>query len=275
MSLEAETVVVDRQRSAGAKPAAVSCSDLVLHFNTNTGPQQVLDHVSIDIRPGELLCIVGPSGCGKTTILNVVAGLLTPTSGSASVDGEPVHGFRRDIAYMTQKDTLLPWLNALRNVYLPMEAVGAGAEGLEVSRKLLALVGLKGFEDHFPHQLSGGMRKRVQLARALAQEPRVLLMDEPFGALDYQTKLLMHERFLEIWERDRKTVLFVTHDLNEAISLADRILLTTQRPASVRQIFDVDIPRPRNIEAMVDDPRYRDLYHQMWRMLREEFQQAQ
>ena len=176
---------------------------------------------------------------------------------------------------MTQKDTLLPWLTAVRNVYLPLEAIDAGEEGMQKSRRLMELVGLVGFENHFPHQLSGGMRKRVQLARALAQEPRVLLMDEPFGALDYQTKLLMHERFLRIWERDRKTILFVTHDLSEAIALADRILLTTNRPARVRKIFDVDIPRPRNIEAMVDDAKYRELYHQIWGMLREEFQKNQ
>ena len=259
-------------RNEVRQAAAIGCNDLVLHFSSGNVPLKVLDHVSIDVRPGELLCIVGPSGSGKTTVLNVVAGLLTPTSGSATIDGEVVRDVRRDVAYMTQKDTLLPWLSAIRNVFLPLEAKGVRHGGLQRARELLDVVGLKGFEDHFPHQLSGGMRKRVQLARSLAQEPRVLLMDEPFGALDYQTKQLMHERFLDIWGRDRKTVLFVTHDLNEAIVLADRILLTSSRPARVREIFDVAIPRPRRMEELVDDAEYRKLYHTIWRMLRQDFE---
>ena len=254
--------------------AGIVCNDLVLHFASGGKALQVLDHVSVDIRPGELICIVGPSGSGKTTVLNIVAGLLTPTSGSVTIDGDPVRDVRRDVAYMTQKDTLLPWLTAIRNVFLPLEAKGVRDRSMQRARELLEVVGLKGFEDHFPHQLSGGMRKRVQLARSLAQEPRVLLMDEPFGALDYQTKQLMHERFLDIWGRDRKTVLFVTHDLNEAIVLADRILLTSNRPARVREIFDVPIARPRRMEELVDDPEYRNLYHTIWRMLRQDFEAA-
>ena len=261
-------------RQGMREAATINCTDLVLHFSTGGTSLKVLDHVSVAVGPGELLCIVGPSGCGKTTVLNIVAGLLKPTSGSITIDEETVRDVRRDVAYMTQKDTLLPWLTAIRNVFLPLEAKGVRDRSMQRARELLDVVGLKGFEDHFPHQLSGGMRKRVQLARSLAQEPRVLLMDEPFGALDYQTKQLMHERFLDIWGHDRKTVLFVTHDLNEAIVLADRILLTSNRPARVREIFDVAIPRPRRMEELVDDSEYRKLYHTIWRMLRRDFEEA-
>jgi NitT/TauT family transport system ATP-binding protein len=257
-----------------AAAASISCKDLVLHFGGGGRALKVLDRVSVEVRPGELLCIVGPSGSGKTTVLNIVAGLLTPTSGSVMIDQEAVKDVRRDVAYMTQKDTLLPWLTAIRNVFLPLEARGIRDRSMQRARELLDVVGLAGFENHFPRQLSGGMRKRVQLARSLAQEPRILLMDEPFGALDYQTKQLIHERFLDIWERDRKTVLFVTHDLNEAIVLADRILVTSNRPARVRDIVDVAIRRPRRMEMLVDDPEYRHVYHTVWNMLRRDFKEA-
>src|SRR6266568_4435975 len=201
-------------------PTKVSVTNLSIAF----GATQALEGVSLTVNDGEFVSIVGPSGCGKSTMLNVIAKLLPPSDGSTRVVGVEGNGASAaKVGYMFQKDTLLPWATTLDNVYLPMDV-----QGVRDSRKagaLIDMVGLTGFEGHFPRQLSGGMRKRVQLARLLAQDPDVLLMDEPFGALDAQTRLIIQEEFLKIWERQRKTVLFVTHDLQEAIALSDRVVL--------------------------------------------------
>ena len=197
-------------------PQKVSVSGLSIAF----GATRALDRVSLTVNDGEFVSIVGPSGCGKSTMLNVIAGLLAPAEGSTHVAAIDGNGAGSRIGYMFQKDTLLPWATALENVCLPMDV--KGARDWHKARALMQLVDLTGFEAHYPRQLSGGMRKRVQLARLLAQDPEVLLMDEPFGALDAQTRLIIQEEFLKIWERQRKTVLFVTHDLQEAIALSDR-----------------------------------------------------
>jgi NitT/TauT family transport system ATP-binding protein len=245
-------------------PQKVSVSGLSIAF----GATRALERVSLAVNDGEFVSIVGPSGCGKSTMLNVIAGLLAPAEGSTHVAGIDGQGAGSRIGYMFQKDTLLPWATALENVCLPMDVKGS-RDGHK-ARALMQLVDLTGFEAHYPNQLSGGMRKRVQLARLLAQDPDVLLMDEPFGALDAQTRLIIQEEFLKIWERQRKTVLFVTHDLQEAIALSDRVVLISARPGRIKATYQVDLPRPRQIESVLAHPRFMALFQEIWASLKQE-----
>ncbi|WP_052665153.1 ABC transporter ATP-binding protein [Nitriliruptor alkaliphilus] len=228
-----------------------------------------LKDVTLECKPGEFVALIGPSGCGKSSLLNMVAGLLAPTSGDIRVDGDAVSGVHPKIGYMFQTDTLLPWLTVLANVGLPLEA-----RGEKVDRQrcldLLGRVGLQRFADHHPAELSGGMRQRVQIARALAQDPEILLMDEPFGSLDAQTKILMQDQFLELWERTGRTVMFVTHDLQEALRMADRVVLLSNRPGTVKTVFDVDLPRPRRVDELAQNAAYQTLFATVWRDLRDE-----
>jgi NitT/TauT family transport system ATP-binding protein len=245
-------------------PQKVSVSGLSIAF----GATRALERVSLTVNDGEFVSIVGPSGCGKSTMLNVIAGLLAPAEGNTHVAGIDGQGAGSRIGYMFQKDTLLPWATALENVCLPMDV--KGSRDWHKARALMQLVDLTGFEAHYPNQLSGGMRKRVQLARLLAQDPDVLLMDEPFGALDAQTRLIIQEEFLKIWERQRKTVLFVTHDLQEAIALSDRVVLISARPGRIKATYQVDLPRPRHIESVLAHPRFMDLFQEIWASLKQE-----
>ena len=245
-------------------PPKVSVSGLSIAF----GSTRALDRVSLAVNDGEFVSIVGPSGCGKSTMLNVIAGLLAPAEGSTHVAGIDGNGAGSRIGYMFQKDTLLPWATALENVCLPMDV--KGTRDWHKARALIQLVDLTGFEAHYPRQLSGGMRKRVQLARLLAQDPEVLLMDEPFGALDAQTRLIIQEEFLKIWERQRKTVLFVTHDLQEAIALSDRVVLISARPGRIKATYAVDLPRPRHMENVLAHPRFLALFQEIWASLKQE-----
>lgn len=250
--------------------AKLRVEDLSLEFGSGERSLRVLANVNLDLKRGEFCTIVGPSGCGKSTLLNVIAGLTPPTGGNCYLDGRLIKPGMPSIGYMFQSDTLLPWNTALENVRLPLEAVGRKDDGLCLD--LLKRVGVGDFADAYPWQLSGGMKKRVQLARLLAQQPEVLLMDEPFGALDAQTKLLIQEELLRLWEKSDLTVLFVTHDLSEAISLSDRVLLFSARPGHVKEEYEVPLARPRNIEAIVQDPQYNDLFVRLWRSLKEEIQ---
>ena len=245
-------------------PPKVTVSGLSIAF----GPTRALDRVSLTVNDGEFVSIVGPSGCGKSTMLNVIAGLLAPSEGGTSVAGIEGNGAGSRIGYMFQKDTLLPWATALDNICLPMDV--KGARDSRKARALIQLVDLTGFEAHYPRQLSGGMRKRVQLARLLAQDPEVLLMDEPFGALDAQTRLIIQEEFLKIWERQRKTVLFVTHDLQEAIALSDRVVLISARPGRVKATYAVNLPRPRLVDEVMAHPRFTALFQEIWASLKQE-----
>lgn len=219
----------------------------------------------MSVQPGELVCVVGPSGCGKSTILNAIAGLRLPgpLEGEVRLGGEDRTPYDRRIAYMVQQDTLLPWRTTLRNV----ELVGKFRNKPVDAQSLLEQVGLGQFGHFYPQQLSGGMRKRAQLARVLAQSPELLLMDEPFGALDFQTRAEIHTVFLDRWAELRCGVVFVTHDLAEAITLADRIVVMGPRPAHIVAEFDNDIPRPRRTRELVDSPEYRTLYHELWAAL--------
>ncbi|MGE5832298.1 MAG: ABC transporter ATP-binding protein [Methanomicrobiales archaeon] len=227
----------------------LAIQDLSKVFVTGTGERvPALEKIDLTIEDEEFLCILGPSGCGKTTLLRIIAGLDTPSSGSILVDGEALSGPSRRIAMIFQEYSLFPWRTVLENVGFGLEVLGRnGGERLATARKYLELVGLAPFEKNFPYELSGGMRQRVAVARALATEPAVLLMDEPFGALDAQTRNLMQTELQEIWKKTRKTILFVTHSVDEAVFLADRIVVLTQRPGRVREIISVKkCPHPRD-----------------------------
>ena len=221
-----------------------------------------------NVRMGEFVVIVGPSGCGKTTILNIIAGLEAQQSGSVSVAGKPPQAGRYDIAYMFAQDALLPWRTVMGNVLFGVEVRSDGreipAQVHEEARELIAMVGLSGFENAYPRQLSHGMRQRAALARTFLMPSPVLLMDEPFGALDAHTKLMLEQGLLRLWERDKRTVLFITHDLAEAIALADKILVCTARPGSIKCEIPIEMVRPRNISALQNNAQYHDYHRRIW-----------
>jgi len=240
------------------------------------GGYVAVQDVNLKVSDGEFLAIVGPTGCGKSTILNAVAGLLKPASGTVSIDGQLVRGIQNDIGYLFQQDALLPWKTAIENVELgPMfKGVGA-ADRREQSMRWLAKVGLKGFEHRYPHQLSGGQRKRVQMAQALITGPKVILMDEPFSALDIHTRHLMQNELLRLWQEERRAVVMITHDLEEAIALGDRVVVLAAGPRSrVIDSFPVDLQRPRDVAEIKLDPRFMDLYRDIWSSLRSEVEKS-
>jgi NitT/TauT family transport system ATP-binding protein len=228
----------------------VALADICLSYRIQSGERLLaLDHINLQVKPGEFLCIVGPSGCGKSTLLHLIAGLHQQTSGQILVDGKRVQGPGPDRILIFQELGLFPWLTVGRNVEFGMKMKGLGkAEREEKTRRYLRLVHLSQFKDSYTHQLSGGMRQRVALARALATEPDVLLMDEPFAALDAQTRDLLHDELERIWAETGRTIVFVTHNVREAIRLGDRVALLTFRPGRVKREFAVDLPRPRSLE---------------------------
>lgn len=221
---------------------------------TYTGGQsslEALERVSFQVGAGEFLCIIGPSGCGKSTLLRVLGGLIEPTSGRVYLDGKLLTAPRRQIGFVFQKANLMPWRTVLRNVTLPLEIQKVEAvQARRQAEELLKLVGLEGFEDAYPHELSGGMEQRVAIARALIHDPAILLLDEPFGALDALTRENMNLELLRIWEAKRKTVVMVTHSIQEAIFLADRILVMSSRPGRIEATVPVSLPRPRRLEML-------------------------
>ena len=234
---------------------------------------RALDPVDLEVRPEEFVALVGPSGCGKSTILNLVAGLMPPTSGTVHYDGALVAEINRRVGYMTQKDTLLPWRRTADNVRVALELACRAtprAEADEKVARMLDLVGLKGFEQHYPSELSGGMRKRALLARTLIYEPETLLMDEPFGALDAQLKLVMLDQLQTLTRLRRMTVLFVTHDLGEAISLADRVVVMSARPGRIRAIRDITLPRPRDVYKIRFTEPFARYHEELWDVLKDE-----
>jgi NitT/TauT family transport system ATP-binding protein len=236
------------------------------------GAFPALERITMRVRKGEFVALVGPTGCGKSSVLNLVAGLLEPTSGRVATGGQEVSGVNGDCAYMFQADALLPWRSALDNVRLGPQLRGVGrAEATRQARDWLARVGLKGWEDRYGHQLSGGQRKRVAMAQALINRLPILLMDEPFGALDAQTRVLMEQELLELWQDLGATVLFVTHDLEEAIALADRVILFTAGPgATIKGDYVVDHERPRQVADARFMDGFTELYERVWSDLREE-----
>jgi NitT/TauT family transport system ATP-binding protein len=235
-------------------------------------PFTIFKDVNLSLRDGEFVSVVGPSGCGKTTMLRVINGLMPRTSGEIFIDGKSAADLDHELVmgFVFQGASLLPWRTSLRNVLLGLEGRGHSPKEAEQSaRKFLDLVGLSGFENHYPHELSGGMQQRVNLARALAVNPRILLMDEPFAALDAQTRNFMQLELLRIWRETRKTVIFVTHMIAEAILLSDRVIVFTHRPGTIRSEFQVPLPRPRTME-MRSDPRFLELENVVWKQIEAE-----
>lgn len=227
-----------------------------------------LERIDLDVQKGEFLTIVGPSGCGKSTLLNVVAGLMPASEGEVTFHGVRITGVDRRIGYITQSDNLFPWRTLRDNVAFPLEIGGMSrAERYPRADAWIDRVGLKGFEMAYPHELSGGMRQRANIIRTLVYEPEVLLMDEPFGPLDAQTRIVLQDQLLKLWETSRATVIFITHDLTEAIGLADRVLLMSARPGRMVRDDRIGIPRPRDIFHIHDDSEFRRLYDEIWKEL--------
>ena len=258
---------------------SVSLRRVSIRFRPGT---EVLRDVSLDVADGEFVAIVGPSGCGKSTLLNAIAGLLdaeaTTIEGSLELDGRAIGTRPRqetNLGYVFQRDALLPWLSILRNVQVGLAIRGVPeAARRERAMALLDLAGLKGFENYYPHQVSGGMRQRTALVRTLAYEPRTILMDEPFGALDAQNRMILQSELLRLWQESPRTILFVTHDLAEAIVLAQRVVVFSRRPGSLKGIYEIGLPYPRDAFALRGSLEFARLETTIWQALRDEFRGA-
>jgi len=230
--------------------SAVSIRDVSMRFPGKRADEQidVLENVGAEIAQSEFVCIVGPSGCGKSTLLNIVAGFMEATSGEVLVEGEPVHGPNSRRIFVFQENGVFPWLSVRENVGFGLREFTKQERNLTIAR-YIDMVGLTGFENAYPHELSGGMRQRVEIARALAANPDIIYMDEPFGALDFLTRFKMRADLVRIWQNEKKTILFVTHDIEEAVQLADRVLVMSPRPGRIIEAVDVDLPRPRHLDS--------------------------
>jgi NitT/TauT family transport system ATP-binding protein len=251
---------------------AVEFDRITCTFAGARGSYTAVQDVTLAIGAGEFVSVVGPTGCGKSTLLNVAAGLLKPSSGTLRVFGEPLAGVNRKAGYMFQSEALMPWRNALRNVTAGLEFRGVDVrEAKRLAEEWLERVGLAGFGDRYPHQLSGGMRKRTALAQMLILDPQILLMDEPFSALDIQTRQMMENELLELWSANRKSVIFITHDLEEAIALSDRVVVLSAGPAThpIGE-FAIDLPRPRDVSEIRLSPRFVELHDRIWHSMKEE-----
>jgi NitT/TauT family transport system ATP-binding protein len=265
------------QPVTGVPGARIEITGVTKRFLTPSGEVfTAIKDVDFEVEPGQFCAVVGPTGCGKSTTLSLVSGLDKPSEGEVRVAGKPVDGIADGVSFMFQADALLPWKSVLGNVALGPSFRGVKKKEAEAAaRDWLRRVGLAGFEDRHPHQLSGGMRKRVAMAAALINEPRILLMDEPFGALDVQTKAIMQTELIGLWEQLRPSVLFITHDLEEAVALADRVVVMTSGPGTVKAVFDIDLPRPRGaIQDIRFQPEFLELHRQIWESLREEVETA-
>ena len=252
------------------EPAILVVDDLFMRFATDDGGVTALDHISFEVKPGEFLAVIGPSGCGKSTLFNVLGGLLSGYQGAVTVAGERITGPHASIGMVFQEESTFPWRNVVDNVAFPLEISGMPkAERVERARHFISMVGLHGFEKRYPSELSGGMRQRVAMARTLASEPKILLMDEPFAALDEQTRLLLGDKVLQIQQELKQTTLLITHNITEAVQLADRILVMTYRPGRLKRMVEINLPRPRSSE-IVSSEAFGRYVAQIWSDLREE-----
>jgi NitT/TauT family transport system ATP-binding protein len=256
--------------------AAIELRNVTKKFATaDGGTFTALKDISLTVEDGQFCAVVGPTGCGKSTTLTLISGLESPSAGEVFVDGKPVAGIDTGTGFVFQQDAVFPWKSLLDNVSAGPLFRGMGKVGArEQARDWIRRVGLNGFEDRYPHQLSGGMRKRVALAQTLINRPRVLLMDEPFGALDVQTRSIMSTELLTLWDQTRPAVVFVTHDLEEAIALADKVIVLTAGPGTVKAEFQIDLPRPRVVQEIRFDPRFVATYERIWEALRDEVKEA-
>jgi NitT/TauT family transport system ATP-binding protein len=256
--------------AALAAAPILTVTDIVKRFGEGDGSLLAVDHVSLEIREGEFVSIIGPSGCGKSTLFNIIGGLVADYDGRVAVDGDPVSGTHAAFGMVFQDESAFPWRTVLDNVAFPLELAGMSRrERHERARHFVTLVGLDGFEQRYPSELSGGMRQRVAIARTLASKPRILLMDEPFAALDEQTRLLLGDKVLQIHQQLRQTTLLITHNITEAVQLSDRVLVMTYRPGRLKRAFDIDLPRPRTSEVVGSDA-FGHYVAQIWSDLREE-----
>jgi len=255
---------------AEADDSILVVDDIVKRFETPEGPLIAVDHVSLNVRLGEFMAVIGPSGCGKSTLFNIVGGLIDNYQGTVSVAGARVRGPHPAVGMVFQDESTFPWRSVIDNVAFPLEIAGMRKhERFERARHFISLVGLDGFENSYPAELSGGMRQRVAIARTLASEPKILLMDEPFAALDEQTRLLLGDKVLQIQQELRQTTLIITHNITEAVQLADRVLVMTYRPGRVKRIVDIALPRPRSSEIVSSDA-FGHYVARIWSDLREE-----
>ena len=264
-----EQAGLDMKQQRDIAPPAVIMGDLSQSFVSPDGQSmEVLRDVSVTIREREFFTVVGPSGCGKSTLLNITSGLLRPTTGTVRCLKGDRSLEQTEIGYITQDSNLYPWFTVLENVMMPLEIRKVPKrERKERAREWLHIVGLGEFENHYPRQLSGGMQKRCSIARTMIYEPEVLLMDEPFGALDAITKTTLQKTILDLWQRRQTSVIFITHDLTEAIALSDRVAVMTGRPGRIRATFDVPLERPRDVYNIVDLPEFKELRRELWRLL--------
>jgi len=262
---------------ASAKDAAIAIDDVTLRFTTPDGHMMTaIRDFTMTVARGEFACVVGPTGCGKSTTLNLVTGLLKPTTGTVRVMGNPVTSISRDIGFVFQADALFPWRSVIDNVAAgPLYRGESKKQAYERARDWIARVGLARFEQHYPHQLSGGMRKRVALAQTFINQPKILLMDEPFSALDIQTRTLMQDELLTLWSELKSSVVFVTHDLEEAIALADKVYVLTAGPGTVKSVYQIELPRPRVMAEIRYDTQFVEIARIIWDDLREEVQIGQ
>ena len=252
-------------------PVKVHIDHVVKKFNGRNGEMVALNGVDLDIHENEFVCVVGPSGCGKSTLLNIIGGLESPTEGQVLVDGKPVQGPGPDRGIVFQQYALFPWLTVEKNVQFGLKLQGkSNEEAEEIAHKYLKMVDLEGFAKSYPKELSGGMKQRVAIARAYAVNPKVLLMDEPFGALDAQTRTQLQQELLNTWEKEQKTCFFITHDVEEAIILAQRVVVMCARPGRVKDIVDIDIPYPRDQETKMS-PRFLELKNHIWSQVYQEY----
>ncbi|MFE4601871.1 ABC transporter ATP-binding protein [Kitasatospora indigofera] len=266
------TSTPERPAASSAAVPAIELTNATKRFRTPSGAlHTAVRDLDLTVAQGEFVAVVGPTGCGKSTTLTLVSGLEEPTEGEVRVQGRPVAGISDQVGFVFQQDAVFPWRTVLSNVMAGPRFRGVPvAAARERARDWLARVGLAAFEDRYPHQLSGGMRKRVALAQTFVNDPKILLMDEPFSALDVQTRALMSDQLLDLWAGTGSSVVFVTHDLDEAIALADRVVVMTAGPATVKEVFTVDLPRPRTVEAVRLEPRFIEIYREIWASLGEE-----
>ncbi len=266
-----ERTVTPSPIAEGRSPA-IELRNVTKRFRTPSGDiYTALRDLDITVGTGEFLSIVGPTGCGKSTTLALISGLTPASNGEVVVQGRTVNGIGDNLGYVFQGDVLFPWKSVLGNVSSGLRFRGvAKKEAIARAMEWIAKVGLSGFEDHYPHQLSGGMRKRTALAQSLITAPEIILMDEPFSALDVQTRALMEDELLDLWSATSASVVFVTHDLEEAIALSDRVCVITAGPGTVKGIYEIDLPRPRHVAEIRFDPRFVELYKDIWEDLRDE-----
>lgn len=255
--------------SPASAPTKVALKDIHLSFTSPSGDTvPVLNDISLDIPAGQFVSIVGPSGCGKSTLLRILSGLIKPNSGKAEIDGSPVEQNSERVGFMFQRDTLLPWATVEDNIRIGTDLAGIkGTAAATRIRELIAFLRLAGFEGHRPHQLSGGMRQRVALGRLMAYEPQLYLLDEPFGALDSQTKAAMGRELLKVWAAQKRSVLFVTHDIEEAVTLSDRVIVMSARPGTIKRDIEIDLGRPREPAQLRKDKRFAHYINDIWNAL--------